>query len=181
MLELSLHMLDIVENALNAGADMVEIYLEKNEEQDKLKMGVSDNGSGMSPEDLAKVTDPFYTTRTTRRVGLGIPLLKQAAEQCDGAFRIDSTQGRGTRLEANFKLSHIDRAPLGDMLGTLMTLIVGRPDVDLIYRQRVGHNDFIFDTREVKEVLEEISLSDPDVIAFLKSNISEGLAELGVI
>ncbi|MBF0531412.1 MAG: sensor histidine kinase [Deltaproteobacteria bacterium] len=181
MLELSLHILDVVENGLTAGASLIEIELDKDENLDLLTISVIDNGRGIAIEDLPKVVDPFYTTRTTRNVGLGLPLLKQSAEQTGGSFRIESQVGQGTTLFAQFHLSHLDRAPLGDMQGTLMSLIVGRPDVDFIYRQKNGNDEFILDTREIKEALDGMSMSDPEVINFLRKNIAEGLAELGPI
>ncbi|MBW1708308.1 MAG: ATP-binding protein [Deltaproteobacteria bacterium] len=181
MLELSLHILDVVENALNAGASLIEIELEKDTARDILRLKISDNGSGIPKEMLSRVTDPFYTTRTTRRVGLGLSLLSQAAEQTGGSFKIDSVHGSGTKLVAEFGLSHIDRAPLGDMLGTLMSLIVGRPEVDIMYTQKIGSNEFVLDTREIKDELEGVSLSNPEVIKFLRKNLQEGLAELGSI
>ena len=181
LLELSLHILDVVENSLAAGATLIEIRLEKDEVKDRLRLFITDNGAGLSPENLSRVVDPFFTTRTTRRVGLGLPLLQQAAERCDGSFRIDSTEGQGVRVEVEFRLSHLDRAPLGDMAGTLMSLIVGRPEVEFVYRQKVGESDFVLDTREVKEVLDGVPLSDPEVVIFLRENIGEGLAELGTV
>jgi len=176
-----LHILDVVENAFNAGATLTVIKLEKDEGKDILKLTISDNGSGISEDLLPKVTDPFYTTRTSRRVGLGLALLRQSAEQTDGSFKIESTYGRGTEIVAEFGLSHIDRAPLGDMLSTLMTLIVGRPEVDILYIQKVGSTEFVFDTREIKAALEGVPLSNPEVITFLRDNLQEGLAELGSI
>jgi hypothetical protein len=181
LLEISLHILDVVENGLAAGADLIEIDLEKDEDRDLLCIVISDNGKGMRPEEVSNVTNPFFTSRTTRRVGLGLPFLKMAAEQCDGYFNIESQIGRGTRVEVAFKLSHWDRAPLGDMAGTLLSLIVGRSDVDFIYRQKSKDDDFTLDTRDIKAAIEDIPLSDPDVLTFLRDNIREGLAELGGI
>jgi len=179
VLELSLHILDVVENSLAAGADLIRIELEKDPEQDLLRIKIADNGSGLSAEALERATDPFFTTRTTRRVGLGFSLWREAAERCEGTFTINSTPGRGTEVTAEFRLSHIDRAPLGDLAGTLMTLIVGRPEVDFIYVQKVGDKEFILDTREVKEALDGSPLSSPEVIHFLRDNIEEALVELG--
>lgn len=176
-----MHILDVVENALTAEARLIRIGLEKIDDQDILRLRVIDDGQGIPEDILAQVTDPFYTTRTTRRVGLGLSLISQAAERTGGSFKIDSRTGQGTHIEAEFGLNHIDRAPLGDMLGTLMSLIVGRPDVDFIYEQKAGDSEFILDTREVKEALEGVSLSQPEVIAFLKDTINEGLAELGPV
>ncbi|MEW6262806.1 MAG: ATP-binding protein [Thermodesulfobacteriota bacterium] len=181
MLELSLHILDVVENSLAAGADLVEIGLIKDEAGDRLGLSVTDNGSGMPADILERVADPFYTTRVTRRVGLGLPLLKQAAEACAGSFSIESAAGRGTSLTAEFRLTHLDRAPLGDMTGTLLTLIVGRAEVDFIYRQRTGQEEFVLDTREIKAALDGAPMSDPEVINFLRENLGEALALLGPI
>ncbi|MBW1711719.1 MAG: ATP-binding protein [Deltaproteobacteria bacterium] len=181
MLELSLHILDVVENSLMAGADLVLIGLTVDRTRDRLGLEIADNGSGIRPQDLDRVTDPFFTTRTCRRVGLGLPLLKQAAEQCDGFLEVRSRAGGGTEVTIELRLSHIDRPPLGDMGGTLMSLIVGRPEIDFVYRQRTGEKEFVLDTREIKAVLEGVPLSSPEVIDYLKENIRLGLAELGPI
>ena len=166
MEEISLHILDIAENGVNAGADLVEIELEKDEAEGRLGLTITDNGRGIDPETLARVTDPFYSTRTTRRVGLGLPLFREAAVMSGGDFRIESRVGVGTRVRAEFGLNHLDRAPLGDMLGTLLSLIVGRKEVDFVYRQKSGSSEFVLDTREVKKMLDGVSLSSPEVIDF---------------
>jgi hypothetical protein len=191
--EISLHILDVAENSLMAGADLVEIDLEQDAPADRLRLRIRDNGRGISPEDLARVTDPFFTTRTTRDVGLGLALLLQTAEQTGGAFAIDSTPGRGTDLSVEFGLSHIDRPPLGDMAGTLVNLIIGRPEVDFVYRQRVVNgqgrgqspsgdgpevSEFELDTREIKAALDGVPLSHPEVIDFLRDSVTAGLEDL---
>jgi hypothetical protein len=184
--EISLHILDVAENSLMAGADLVEIDLEQDAPADRLRLRIRDNGRGIGPDDLARVTDPFFTTRTTRRVGLGLALLLQTAEQTGGSFAIDSQQGQGTNLAVEFGLSHIDRPPLGDMAGTLVNLIIGRPEVDFVYRQRVvilaaggeDDDDFALDTREIKAALDGVPLSHPEVIDFLRGNLAAGLASL---
>jgi hypothetical protein len=181
LLELSLHILDVVENSLAAAASLVEIGLVKDSRTDRLALSISDDGRGMGPEDAARAVDPFYTTRTTRRVGLGLPLLKQAAERCDGFLRLDSALGQGTRVEIEFRLSHLDRAPLGDLAGTLLSLVVGRPEVDFVYRQTVEEETFELDTREIKATLEGVPLSSPEVVAFLRDFIREGVAQVGPI
>lgn len=181
MLEISLHILDIAENSLSAGASLVEISLEKDDVRDLLTLTVRDNGSGLSPEDVARVVDPFYTTRTTRRVGMGLSLLKQTAEQSGGNFKIDSAPGIGTMVRAEFTLSHLDRPPLGNLTDTLMTLIVGRQDADFVYRQIDDGRVFELDTREVKAELDGVPLSHPDVLVFLRENIKSGVAELARI
>lgn len=176
-----MHILDLAENGLAAAADLIEIDLEKDTARDRLRIVITDNGTGIPPEDIPNVTNPFFTTRTTRRVGLGLPMYRQAAEQCDGMFRIASSPSGGTRVEADFRLSHLDRAPLGDMAGTLLALIVGRPDVDIVYRQKTESGEFVLDTRELKAALDGLSASDPDVLRFLRDYIGQGLAELGSI
>ncbi len=181
MLELSLHILDVVENSLAAGASLVVIELTKDQSADILRLTIEDDGRGMSAEELARAADPFFTTRTTRKVGLGLALLRQAAEMCGGAFSIDSTPGEGTRLSAEFRLSHVDRAPLGDLAGTLMSLIVGRPEVEFVYRQVTDGEKFVVDTREIKAVLDGAPLSSSQVVGFLRRYIEEGLAALGSI
>jgi len=185
--EISLHILDVVENSLMAGADLVHIDFEKDQAADRLRLRIRDNGRGIAPEDLARVTDPFFTTRTTRDVGLGLALLWQTAEQTGGSFNIGSRPGRGTDLRVEFGLGHIDRPPLGDMAGTIINLIIGRPEVDFVYCQRVtadhggGDDEFVLDTREIKAALDGVSLSHPEVIDFLRENVGAGLTGLGRI
>jgi len=170
-----------------AGADLVHIDFEKDQVADRLRLRIRDNGRGIAPEDLARVTDPFFTTRTTRDVGLGLALLWQTAEQTGGTFDIESRPGRGTDLRVEFGLGHIDRPPLGDMAGTIINLVIGRPEVDFVYRQRVtadhggDHDEFVLDTREIKTALDGVSLSHPEVIDFLRENVGAGLAGLGRI
>ncbi|MCL4394929.1 MAG: ATP-binding protein, partial [Chloroflexi bacterium] len=136
----------------------------------------ADNGSGMDPALAAQAADPFVTTRTTRRVGLGLPFLKQAAEQCGGSLTIESTPGKGTRVEATFQASHIDRMPLGDLPATILALVVGYPATDFVYRHAVDGKVLEFDTRPVKAELGGMSLSEPAVIAYLKQALVETAA-----
>ncbi|MFH1138696.1 MAG: ATP-binding protein [Pseudomonadota bacterium] len=178
MEEISLHILDVAENALGAGARRIGIRLEIDEKNDRLRLELTDDGRGMTPEVLRQAADPFFTTRTTRRIGLGLPLLKQAAEQSGGSFSLESSPGRGTAVKAEFGLSHWDRPPLGDMASTLLTLIVGRPEVDFVYRQVTGAGEFELDSGEIKQVLEGVSLSDPEVVLFLEKNVREATAGL---
>lgn len=171
-----------------AGADLVHIDFEKDQAADRLRLRIRDNGRGIAPEDLGRVVDPFFTTRTTRNIGLGLALLWQTAEQTGGSFDIESRPGRGTDLRVEFGLGHIDRPPLGDMAGTIINLIIGRPEVDFVYRQRItedrgggGDDEFVLDTREIKAALDGVSLSHPEVIDFLRENVAAGLAGLGRI
>jgi hypothetical protein len=181
VLEISLHILDIVENSLAAGADLVQIALEKDDANDLLRLSVQDNGSGLAPEDVQRIADPFFTTRTTRRVGMGVALLKQSAEQSGGGFLIESTPGIGTTVRAEFVLSHLDRPPLGNLTDTLTTLIVGNQNSDFVYRQINNGRIFELDTREIKETLDGVPLSHPDVLVFLRENIKSNVAELAPI
>lgn len=176
--ELSLHILDIAENSVNAGATKIEISVNENFKKDKLTISITDNGKGMDAEMARKVTDPFITTRTTRKVGLGIPFLKEAAEACQGGLSIESRPGVGTRLEVAFQRSHIDRMPLGDLAGTFLSLLIGYPQVNWIMEYVVDERIFQFDDRQIKEVLEDVSLTDPAVITYLKQMISSGINEV---
>ena len=138
MRELSLHILDIVENSTRAGAQQVFITLAEDADKDTLTLEVKDDGRGMSTEIQGKVLDPFYTTKTVRRVGLGLPMLAQAAERTGGRLVLESHEGKGTHVNVTFGLSHIDRQPLGDMAGTMVSMIAGNTDVDFVYRHERG-------------------------------------------
>lgn len=178
MRELALHILDVAENGITAGADCLEIIVDEARKENLLKIVIEDNGQGIQAEKLSKITDPFYTTRTTRRVGLGLSLLETAAQRCEGKFRIESKPGKGTRIAATFVYDHIDRAPLGNMATTIALLIAGNPDVDFIYKHLVDDKDFNLDTRELREELEDLSLTDPAVIHFLMQTIKDALDQL---
>ncbi|MBN1486544.1 MAG: sensor histidine kinase [Anaerolineae bacterium] len=178
--ELSQHILDIVENGVSAGAKLIILTIQESIETDTLQITIKDDGKGMDKEMLQAVTDPWVTTRTTRKVGLGIPFFKQAAEMCGGSFDIQSEVGKGTQVVAIFQRSHIDRPPLGDLEGTLLCLIVGYPTIDLVYQHKVGENDYVLDTREIRQVLgDDVPLSDPEILAFLRSTLEEGEQSLG--
>jgi anti-sigma regulatory factor (Ser/Thr protein kinase) len=170
--EIALHILDLAENSLSAGATLVTIQVIEETAADQLTVRVADNGRGMDAEWAARAADPFVTTRTTRRVGLGLPFLKQAAEMCGGGVTIESTSGVGTTVTATFQNSHIDRVPLGDLAGTLLTLIVGYPQADFVYRRQIDANLFEFDTRPVKAELDGVSLSEPFVISYLRQQLN---------
>ena len=179
MLEISLHILDIVENSTRAGASIVSIDIAEDTAKDILSLEIRDNGSGMSEDVLSKVIDPFFTTKTVRSVGLGLPMLAQAAERAEGRFTIESKGGEGTRVTADFKLSHFDRQPLGDISGTLVTLIAGNVDVDIIYHHEHDGQAYILDTREIKREIEDIPINHVTVLNFIRNNIIEGLKEIG--
>jgi len=178
MRELALHLLDIAENSVAAGAKRIEIGVDEDAKNDRLRICVKDDGRGMDEEMVARVVDPFVTSRTTRKVGLGIPLLKAAAESCNGYLSITSAPGRGTTLEAAFQRSHIDRMPLGDVSGTLYTLIVAWPDIRWILRYRANGSTFEFDSAPIKQELGDIPLTEPSVLAFIRESLDEGVASL---
>lgn len=178
MQELSLNILDIAENSVKAGAALVTVGVCYRPAQDRLTVTIADDGCGMDAETLQKVTDPFYTTRTTRRVGMGLPLWKMAAEMTGGSMTVQSTPGAGTVVTAVFGMGHIDRLPLGDLPQTLVTLIGGSPKMDFRLEFDYDGRQFAVDTREVRQVLgEDIPLSEPEVLGFIAGQAAEGIAE----
>lgn len=179
MLELSLHILDIVENSTRAGASAICLAIIEDTAKDTLFLEIMDNGSGMSEDVLKKVTDPFFTTKTVRNVGLGLPLLAQAAERTNGMFIIESKGGEGTRVAVDFELSHIDRQPLGDISGTVVAIIAGNPDVEFTYRHQHNGQEYLLDTNEIKREIEDIPINHVDVLNFIRNHITEGLREIG--
>jgi hypothetical protein len=176
--ELSLHILDVVENGITAGARCISIRVEESTARDRLEITIRDDGRGMPVEKIRNLSDPFVTTRTTRRVGLGLSLLAAAARRCEGDIRVNAEPGRGTEVTATFRHSHIDRAPLGDMAATLAMLIMGNPHVDFAYVHRIDDREFTFDTREIKRELEGVELSDPVVVTHLTESIRRSLNAL---
>lgn len=180
MLELSLHLMDLMENSLMAGAGLVGVVIEEDPAPiDRMSIAISDDGAGMSPEFLAKVTDPFVTTRTTRRIGLGLSLMQANARAWEGDLSVESEAGVGTTVRIWFRRSHIDRPPLGEWAATLIGLVMSRPTADFCYRHRVGEDEFELSTSEVKAELGVETLSDPEVIAFLREQVSQALLALG--
>lgn len=176
MEDLALHILDIVQNSLEAGASTIEIELWENLSEDRLVIEVRDNGRGMDPETLAKATDPFFTTRSTRKVGLGLPLLAAAARAAGGTFAINSKPGQGSYITATFRHGHIDRAPLGDIETTLMALLAGQPDKDILFSHRVEDRVFELDSRDFRAA--DIDLTTPIGLAILREAIRKGEAGL---
>jgi hypothetical protein len=182
--ELSQHLLDLLENSIQAGARHVALEIIESTAQNRLSFSISDDGRGMDAETVRQVTDPFFTTRTTRHVGLGIPLLQAAARRCQGDLTITSTPGCGTVVEAWFERDNIDRAPLGDIESTLMSAILlnqaggGPQSFDLTFRHVVDGREFAFDTAEMRAMLGDVPLSHPTVRAWLQAFIQEGLESL---
>ena len=180
MKELSLHLLDVAKNSTVAGAKNVSITLEETAEG-WLTISIADNGRGMAPEFLAQVTDPFTTTRTTRKVGLGLPLLRLTAEQTGGSLDIQSTEGVGTTVTARFQRRHLDCPPLGDLAGAVALLIQGSPDVELTYRHATPKGEAALSTAELREILgDDIPLSEPEVFAWIQDYLTEQENEAAV-
>jgi len=178
MLELALHVLDIAENSSRAGASLVEITITEDLEMDVFSMEIKDNGHGMDEATMEKAMDPFYTTKKVRRIGLGLPMLRQAAHTAGGRFSLESEEGRGTRVYAEFGHSHIDRQPLGDIAGVITMLILGNPDMDLVYTHHRNSGAYVLDTREIREGLGQVPLNTMEVLNLIRDNINEGLKEL---
>ncbi len=173
--DISLHILDIAENSIRADAKTIAITITRDVKHNILSVIITDDGKGMDPETLAKVRDPFFTTKG-KKTGLGIPFLAQAAEQTGGTMSVDSTPGKGTRVAATFQWAHMDRPPIGSVADTLLTLIAGHPDADFIYEEQEGDRSFRIDTREIKADLDGVPISAPAVLDaigdLLKQNLS---------
>ena len=179
MEELSLNILDIAQNSVRANATRVDITVAELPAEDRLVITINDNGCGMTPEQVAHVEDPFYTTRTTRKVGLGLPLLRLAAEQTGGSVEITSTEGAGTTLRAVFNAAHIDCPPPGDMGDTLSLLIQGAPVLEIVYTRAAHGRRFRLDTAELREQLgPQVSLAQPEVALWVRDYIREQEAAL---
>ncbi len=173
MKELSLNILDIAQNSVVANASIIEIEIKQNTKNNELFIGIYDDGKGMDEEKLKSVTDPFFTTRTTRKIGLGVPLFKMAAEMTGGKFEITSTVGKGTKVMAYFDTSHLDFMPLGDLTSTIVILITMNLHIEFIYRYIKDEIEFVLDTREIKNLLAGVPLDTPDIVQWLKEYINE--------
>ncbi len=178
MRELSLNILDVAQNSITAGASLITIEIAEETATKTLIIGIYDNGKGMSEEQVRSVIDPFFTTRTTRKVGMGIPLFKMAAEQTGGSLQIKSKLGVGTEVCATFKTDSVDFTPLGDVAATVQMLISMNTDRDFIYRRSVDGRDFTLDTREIKEILGDVPLDAYEVSQWLIEFINENTHEL---
>ena len=168
-----MNVLDVAENSMRAQAKNVTIKVIEDSAADKLSILIEDDGCGMSEEQVAQVTDPFFTTRTTRKVGLGVPLFKMAAEMSGGDFSITSKPGVGTKTCATFGLTNIDRMPLGDMASTMQLLICSHEDVNVMYTHIVDGREFFVSTDQLKEVLDGVSLDTPEIRIFVGEYLRE--------
>ncbi|MBT9167494.1 MAG: Histidine protein kinase DivJ [Syntrophomonadaceae bacterium] len=173
MQELSLHVLDLLQNSAEAGANRVSLQISEDTRQNLLSIVVEDNGKGIQPEMLEKVSDPFSTTRTTRKVGLGLALLKATAESCGGKLAISSRVGVGTRVVASFRLDHIDRPPLGDIAGTVMVFITGRSEMIFSYHHCRDSRQYEFSSKGYEDLL-----AHPELLLKMKETIEVGLKNL---
>ena len=178
MKELSLHILDIAQNSIVAGANLIEIEINEDYKCDRLTITIKDNGKGMSHEMLRKVIDPYTTSRTTRRVGLGLPLLHDACKSTGGNLVIESVEGNGTVVKAVLGLSHIDRQPLGDISGVIVLLASANPKIIFNFHYIKNGGEYIFNTKEVEDALDGIPLNTPEVGKLLRQMIESNLEEL---
>ena len=183
MREIALHLLDIAENSVAAQSHNISIEVDENLKNDLLLVSVTDDGRGMDAKTAQQVLDPFYTTRTTRKVGLGIPLLKLAAEMAEGGLSLVTEPGKGTKVEATFRHSHIDRMPLGDIATTFLTLLVSYPHIHWIFAYRVRDmsgqsSEYNFDDTELKTELGEMSMTEPEILKFVREMFEEGIDAL---
>ena len=178
MQELSLNVLDIAQNSIRANASLVTITVSEDTPKRLLSISIEDDGCGMTEEQIKNVMDPFYTTRTTRKVGLGVPFFKMSAEATGGTFSIESEVGKGTRTTATYHTDHFDMLPLGDINATILSLISVNPQLDFLYRRKIDGKSFELDTREIRVILEGVPLNSPEVLTFLKEYLAENDSEL---
>lgn len=178
MHDLSLHILDVTENALEAGATQIHITIVEDSARNLLVIEIADNGKGMDAGQVARALDPFWTTRKTRRVGLGLPLLAAAARAAEGSLDLRSAPGNGTTVRATFRHDHIDRKPLGDLPATITMLLSRRPDLDLIYRHERDGRDFRFTTEECRNRLDGLPVDSAGVLAWIRDYLCQEETEL---
>ncbi|MDD4698760.1 MAG: sensor histidine kinase [Oscillospiraceae bacterium] len=178
MKELALNILDLAQNSISARATLIELEVIEDTMSDFLKITLADNGCGMTEDQVKSVTDPFYTTRTTRKVGLGVPFFKMAAEMAGGSFSIESEVGKGTRLAATFGLSNVDRMPVGDMEGVVSDLIYMNPQINFTFRRRIDSKEFFLDTAELKEILGDVPLNSSEVFEWISGYLKEQLESI---
>jgi len=176
MEDLSLHILDIAENSISVGAKNIEIVIVEDISKDIMTLEINDDGKGMTPDVVKAVINPFYTTRTTRKVGLGLAFLDEAAKTANGRVEIQSSPAVGTKVKATFQISHIDRKPLGDMAATITMLVAGNPGINFTYRYEHDGQTFAFDTKEIKARLHGLDLNCPDTLMFIRDYITEHTA-----
>lgn len=178
MKEVSLHILDIVMNSVKANATLIEIYIDDSINNNWLKVKIKDNGIGMDSEMAKQITNPFFTTRTTRKVGLGIPMIKETCERCNGFLNINSKLGEGTEIEFLFERNNIDRAPLGNMGDTIITIINSLENCELLYSYKTDKGNFNIITADIKEILDGGNIKDNDILLWIKEYINENMVNV---
>jgi hypothetical protein len=178
--EISLHVLDIIENSIAANSTLIKVEIDINKRDDIIKIRVEDNGKGIDKELMEMIQSPFYTSKKERKkkVGLGIPLFKMSANNCNGYFRINSEKGKGTSIEVSFQYSHIDRQPIGKLYDLVLTTITTTENADFIYRINNNGKEFIINTKEIKQELGNVPINHPEVINFLKEYVKQGFEEI---
>lgn len=179
MKELAMHVYDLMENSTAANSTEVKLTIKDSIKENIYAFTIEDNGKGMTPEFMARVTDPYTTSRTTRKVGLGLPLIKMNTENCGGGMKLQSEVGKGTRLDFWFQHDHWDRPPMGDLAGTIVMLCAAHEDIHIIYRHITDQGEFVFDTAEIHDALDGMSMNDVKVMAWLKEMIQENLEAIG--
>jgi anti-sigma regulatory factor (Ser/Thr protein kinase) len=178
MEDISLHILDIAENSIAAQAKRIKIRIQESRKKDLLSLEIEDDGKGMNRETLNKALDPFFTTKKTRRFGFGLSLLSESAKAAEGSFRIESNPGKGTKIKATFKASHIDTLPMGDIPQTMISLIMGHPEIDMIYTHTTDKDNYSIDTKDIKAQLNGLPINSPKVLGFIKNHLIEGIATI---
>lgn len=176
--DLCFHVVDVVQNSVTAGADRVEITITVSRRRDLVRLEINDNGRGMDAETLRRVQDPFYTTKTGKKVGLGIPLMKETALHCDGVFEMTSRPGEGTRIRADYRFSHIDTPPMGPVAEMMLQLIAATPGVDMVFAWISDAGRFDVSTGGIREQIGDMSLTHPAVLGFLREYLEENLKGL---
>lgn len=178
MKELSYHILDIANNSIRANATNITINVSEDLEKDILELTVIDNGKGIPPQILKEIKNPFVTSRTTRKVGLGIPLLNDTCQNCNGRLTIDSEAGKGTCLKATMELSHIDRPPMGNLVSTILTLLISHETIQIQFSYTVDNQSFSLSTQMLKDILGDIPLSTPEISQWIREYLSENISAL---
>ena len=180
MKDLSQHILDIVQNSIRAKAKLISIEIAEKPDDDQYIITITDNGTGMSKEHLLRSFDPFYTSRTTRKVGLGLSLFKQNAEMTGGSFSIESELGKGTKVTAIFGMNHLDRPVMGDLVGTLLILFCSSDNINYVFKHQTPSGSFKLDTREVRQILDNVPINHPEIRPFLKEMLQENLEQIQI-
>ena len=176
--ELSQHILDLAYNSLEAGATSLAITIREDTAANVLEFIVRDNGRGIAAEDVPRVLDPFFTTKDRKRVGLGIPLLQEAVDRCDGFFEIEAQPLAGTTVRALFPHNHLDRAPLGDISSTISVILAGNRSLNLTYTHHYNGGTFCFETEEFKHMLGDIPMHRPDIMVWLEKHLAREIVDL---